>query len=42
MIVACVHLWEMIAQHYDTNREIVIRSDLQIENKRITQGNNFM
>jgi hypothetical protein len=33
---------EMIAQYYDTYREIVIRSDLQVENERITRGNNLM
>jgi hypothetical protein len=38
----CLHLWEMIAQHYDTYREIVIRSNLQIESERIAQGNNLM
>ena len=32
----------MIAQHYDTYREIVTQSDLPIENERITQGNNLM
>jgi hypothetical protein len=42
MSEAWVQLWEIIAQHYDTNGEIVIRSDLRIENKRITHGNNFM